>query len=99
MANANAWESTLINVQSANLNGGTTYGDFGVMINDASGSMAMFSGFATFASTALPTGTGDVTAVVSDYNGTQLLIRTLADVKYSLAAVAAEVVTSTKSVS
>lgn len=83
LANANEWESTLVNVQAATLNGGSTYGDFGVMINDATGSMSMFSGFANFATTPLPTGTGDVTAVVGDYNGIQLNIRNLNDVNIS----------------
>jgi hypothetical protein len=83
LANANEWESTLINVQAATLNGGTTYGDFGVMINDATGSMSMFSGFASFGSTPLPTGTGDVTAIIGDFNGTQLNIRNLNDVNIS----------------
>ena len=79
-ANANAWESSLIQVQNANLNGGSTYGDFGVMLNDPTGSISMFSGFANFGSTPLPVGTGTVIAVVGDYNGTQLNIRNLADV-------------------
>lgn len=83
MANANDWESTLVNVATATLNGGTTYGDFGVMLNDASGSISMFSAFSNFTSVALPTGTGDVTAVVGDYNGTQLNIRNLSDVNIS----------------
>jgi hypothetical protein len=79
-ANANAWESSLIQVQNANLNGGSTYGDFGVMLNDPTGSIGMFSGFANFGSTPLPAGTGTVVAVVGDYNGTQLNIRNLSDV-------------------
>ncbi|MFK7797161.1 MAG: DUF5689 domain-containing protein [Aureispira sp.] len=79
-ANANAWESSLIQVQNANLNGGSTYGDFGVMLNDATGSIGMFSGFANFGSTPLPAGTGSVVAVIGDYNGTQLNIRNLSDV-------------------
>ncbi len=83
LANANEWESTLVNVQTATLNGGSTYGDFGVMINDATGSMSMFSGFANFGTTSLPTGTGDVTAIVGDYNGVQLNIRNLNDVNIS----------------
>ncbi|WMX17342.1 DUF5689 domain-containing protein [Aureispira sp. CCB-E] len=82
-ANATAWESTLIQVQNANLNGGTTYGDFGIMLNDATGSIGLFSGFANFASAPIPTGTGTVTAVVGDYNGTQLNIRNLSDVNIS----------------
>lgn len=82
-ANANAWESTLINVQAANLNGGTTYGDFGIMLNDATGSISLFSAFSNFASTAIPTGTGDVTGVVGDYNGTQINIRNTSDVNIS----------------
>lgn len=82
-ANANAWESTLVNVQSATLSGGTTYGDFGVMLNDATGAISMFSGFASFASTPLPGGSGDVTGVVGDYNGTQINIRNTTDVNFS----------------
>jgi hypothetical protein len=82
-ANANAWESTLINVQNSNLNGGTTYGDFNIMLNDATGSIGLFSGFSNFASASIPTGTGDVTAVVGDYNGIQLNIRNLSDVNIS----------------
>lgn len=80
LANANAWESTLINVQNASLGGGATYGDFGVTLSDATGTIGMFSGFANFAATPLPTGTGDVTAVVGDFNGVQLNIRNLGDV-------------------
>jgi hypothetical protein len=80
IANANDWESTLINVQNASLNGGTTYGDFGVMLNDNTGSIDLFSGFSNFTATPLPTGTGDVTAVIGDYNGTQLNIRNTYDV-------------------
>jgi hypothetical protein len=82
-ANANAWESTLINVQAADLNGGTTYGDFGIMLNDATGSISMFSAFSNFTGTAIPTGTGDVTGVVGDYNGTQINIRNTSDVNIS----------------
>lgn len=82
-ANANAWESTLINVQTATLNGGTTYGDFGIMLNDATGSISMFSAFSNFTGTAIPTGTGDVTGVVGDYNGTQINIRNTSDVNIS----------------
>jgi hypothetical protein len=80
MANANDWESTLIKVEDAYLNGGTTYGDFGVMLNDPTGAVGLFSGFSNFANEPLPTGTGAVTAVVGNYNGTQLNIRDLYDV-------------------
>lgn len=83
-ANTNAWESTLVKVQNSTLNGGATYGDFSVMINDATGSMSMFSGFANFATTALPTGSGDVTAVIGEHtSGIQLKIRNTSDVNYS----------------
>lgn len=75
------WESTLINVQGASLSGGATYGDFGIMLNDATGSISMFSRFANFSSTPLPTGTGDVTAVIGNFGGNiQLNIRNLNDV-------------------
>lgn len=79
-ANANTWESTLVQVKDAYLNGGTTFGDFGVMLNDPTGSISLFSGFANFAATPLPAGTGIVTAIVGDFNGTQLNIRDLYDV-------------------
>ncbi|BDS11871.1 DUF5689 domain-containing protein [Aureispira anguillae] len=82
MANP-SWESTLINVQTATLSGGSTYGDFNVMLNDATGSISMFSAFSNFASTALPTGSGDVTGVVGDYNGTQINIRNTSDVNFT----------------
>lgn len=82
-SNANNWESTLIQVQNASLSGGNTYGSSGVMLNDATGSISMFSAFANFATTSLPTGTGNVTAVVGDFNGTQLKIRNLSDVTIS----------------
>jgi hypothetical protein len=82
-SNADDWESTLIQVMNANLNGGTTYGDFGIMLNDASGSISMFSAFANFATTAIPTGTGDVTGVVGDFNGVQINIRNTTDVNIS----------------
>lgn len=81
IANIGTWESTLIKVQGASLNGGATYGDFGVMLNDATGSISMFSRFANFGSTPLPTGTGDVTAVIGNFGGNaQLNIRNLNDV-------------------
>ncbi|MCH2021369.1 MAG: DUF5689 domain-containing protein, partial [Saprospiraceae bacterium] len=80
LTNANTWESTLINVENANLSGGTTYGDFGVLLNDPTGSISMFSGFSSFASVSLPTGTGDVTGIVGDYNGIQINIRNTFDV-------------------
>lgn len=80
LANGNAWESTLIKVQGASLNGGLTYGDFGVLLNDNTGSVTLFSAFSNFASVALPTGTGEVTGVIGDYNGLQVYIRNLTDV-------------------
>jgi len=81
IANGQAWESTLINVANANLNGGTTYGDFGIMLNDATGGISLFSAFSNFATTAIPAGTGDVTGVVGDHtSGLQINIRNTSDV-------------------
>ncbi len=81
--NADAWESTLVYVKDAGISGGNIYKDFDVLLTDATGSVNLHtSTYATFAESALPTGTVKVTAVVSQYGDKyQVFIRNLDDVE------------------
>lgn len=79
-ANLEAWESTLVKVKGATLSGGTTYSGTR-KLNDATGNVDFFTrSQASFASDALPTGTVDVVAVVSQFTNAQLIIRNKSDV-------------------
>lgn len=80
IANAEAWESTLVEIADASISGGTTYAGE-LTVTDASGNIAMFTrNQATFASNAIPGGSVRLIAVVSEFNAPQLFIRNLADV-------------------
>lgn len=80
LANAEAWESTLVRLNGITMSGGGVYNG-SVTISDASGSISMFTrSGANFANAALPTGTVDLIAVVSQFNDPQLIIRNLDDV-------------------
>jgi Family of unknown function (DUF5689) len=81
-ANGEAWESTLVRIDAATLSGsGSTYTGTLNLI-DATGTVALFtSGGATFAGTAYPTSTVQVTAIVSEYDVRQLNIRNTSDVQ------------------
>jgi len=81
-ANGESWESTLVTINSATLSGtGATYSG-SINLTDATGTVTMFtSGGASFASTTYPTGTVQVTAIVSDFDGRQLNIRNTSDVQ------------------
>lgn len=82
MANGDAWESTLVKIVDANLNGGPTYGD-GVTVNDGTGDINMFTFFsANFSDDNIPTTTGELTAIISDFNGIQLNMRNAADANF-----------------
>lgn len=78
--NKEAWESTLVLIESVTITGSATY-DGGTTVSDATGSIAMFTrAQATFSGTALPSGAVDLTAIVSEFNDPQVLIRNLSDV-------------------
>lgn len=82
LTHAQSWESTLVKLDSVTLTsgGGTYEGD--VIVEDATGSMLLFTRpQASFSGTALPTGKVSLTAIVSEYDAPQLLIRNLSDVK------------------
>jgi len=80
-ANFNAWESTLVKIVGATITGGSTLSG-NHTVTDASGSIVMFNQtYATFAGTPAPTGPVTITAIVSDYNGKQLILRNAADIQ------------------
>jgi hypothetical protein len=80
LANAQAWESTLVRIKDATLGDNTIYNG-SVTVTDATGSMVMFTrSQASFANTALPSGVVTVTGIVSEFNAPQLIIRNLTDV-------------------
>jgi hypothetical protein len=78
--NAEAWESTLVQINGASISGSATFTG-ATTVNDGSGSMTMFTRpSATFASSALPAEPVDMTAIVSQFTDHQLVIRNLEDV-------------------
>lgn len=78
--NAEAWESTLVQINGASISGSATFAG-ATTVNDGSGSMTMFTrNSATFASSALPAEPVDMTAIVSQFTDHQLVIRNLEDV-------------------
>lgn len=80
-ANSEAWESTLIQVQNATFSTTGFFDASNIAVNDGTGSVAFFSRFLLYSDfTPIPTGTGTVTAVMSENNGnTQLLMRYYTD--------------------
>lgn len=80
--NLESWESTLVKIENATItaDGGTYSG--GTNVTDASGTIVMFTrSQSTFASAALPSGMVTLTAIVSQFNDAQIIIRNLDDVK------------------
>ena len=84
--NYNSYESTLVTIENATLSNGATFvvGTNGSRtITDASSNMTLYTlSGASFASTALPTGSKSVTGIVGIFNSTyQLSIRGLSDIQ------------------
>lgn len=80
VANAEAWESTLVKIKNATIASGTYSGSKNV--TDASGTVVLFTRTqATFASQNVPTSAVEITAVVSQFDTPQLIIRNTTDVK------------------
>ncbi|MEM9836540.1 MAG: DUF5689 domain-containing protein [Bacteroidota bacterium] len=80
-ANAEAWESTLVQVMDATLSGGATIGG-NLTVDDGTGTVSLFTfNSATFAGSAVPTGEVNVTAIVSDFGGPQIVIRSGDDIE------------------
>lgn len=79
--NYNAWESTLVRVSNVTLSGGSNFSGSRTA-TDASGNIVVFtSSAALFALSPLPTTPVTITAIVSDFNGKQLLLRNINDVQ------------------
>lgn len=75
LANASDWESTLVQIADASMSGGPSYGD-GVTVGDGTGSIPMFTFFsASFSDNIIPSSTGTLTAILSNFNGYQLNMR------------------------
>jgi hypothetical protein len=80
LTNAQAWESTLVRIKDVMLLDNTIYNG-SVTVKDATGSMILFSrSQSTFAQTPLPTGMVTITALMSEFNAPQLIIRNSSDV-------------------
>jgi DNA/RNA endonuclease YhcR with UshA esterase domain len=80
LENAEAWESTLIQIENASFNGGSTFADAN-SVSDGSGSIDIFTrNAANFANTAVPSEPVSLLAIVSQFNGYQILMRNIGDV-------------------
>lgn len=81
LANAEAWESTLVRIEGATISGGATYSG-GRTVSDATGSIDLFTrSQATFSGNPVPAGSVNIVAIVSQFNSPQLVIRNLDDVE------------------
>ncbi|MBK8923075.1 MAG: hypothetical protein IPM81_16435 [Saprospirales bacterium] len=81
-ANFDAWESTLVKIVGASISGPGTPLSGSKTVTDASGSIAMFTqSYAAFASATTPSGAVTLTAIVSDFNGKQIILRNINDIK------------------
>jgi len=79
--NFNAWESTLVRISNVSITGGTTLSG-NRTLNDGTGTIAMFTtASATFSSLPTPANTVTLTAIVSDFNAKQVLMRNANDIQ------------------
>ncbi len=78
--NLEAWESTLVQISDATITGSTTFNG-ATTVSDGTGSIDMFTrSAASFSDDPLPAGAVTLTAIVSQFNDPQLVIRNLDDV-------------------
>jgi Family of unknown function (DUF5689) len=81
-SNFDAWESTLVKMSGVTITGSTSIYSGNKTLTDASGSIAMFTqSGASFANFPIPTAPVSVTAIVSDFNGKQVILRNKNDVQ------------------
>ena len=79
--NFNAWESTLVRISNVTITGGATLSG-NRTLNDGTGTIAMFTNAtATFSSLATPAVPVTLTAIVSDFNAKQVLMRNANDIQ------------------
>lgn len=81
-SNFNAWESTLVKITGVTITGSTSTYSGSKNLTDASGTIVMFTqSSASFANFPIPTTPVTVTAIVSDFNGKQVILRNKNDVE------------------
>jgi len=81
-ANFDAWESTLVRISGVTVTGGGVNYAYSHTVTDATGNIPLFTqSYAAFALQPIPTGTVTLTAIISDYDGKQLILRGLGDVQ------------------
>ena len=81
--NLSKHESTLITIKDVELSGGATYGSNSgnITMTDATGTITLYTrAAASFASQGLKTGKVTITAIVSEFNSPQLVLRKIEDV-------------------
>ncbi len=80
IANLEEWESTLVLIENVTISGGSTFNGL-LTVTDDTGSLGMFTrSAASFANAAVPSGTVNLRAVVSEFNDPQIFIRDLNDI-------------------
>ncbi len=79
IANLENWESTLVLIKGATIAAGNYSGSRNV--SDGSGTIVLFTrSQASFSGQAVPSGTVDITAIVSQFNTPQIIIRNTSDI-------------------
>ncbi len=79
--NFESYESTLIKIVDAEINGGGSFSG-GKDVTDGTGTVEMYTRSASsFANTPVPTGNVSVTAIASEFNGPQIVVRDADDVE------------------
>ncbi|MCB0639259.1 MAG: nuclease, partial [Lewinella sp.] len=82
LANGDAWESTLVYLADVTLSGNSVFSG-NVDVSDGTGTLPLFSySSADFANDVLPAGTGNLTAIISDFNGIQINLRNGDDIDF-----------------
>ncbi len=80
LTNLDTWESTLVKLKDVTLSGGGTYSG-SITLSDGNEEIVLYTPpAATFSGSPLPSGNAEVTAIVSQFNDPQLIIRNLDDV-------------------
>lgn len=80
-ANFNAWESTLVHIVNSTISAGASLSG-NHTVSDGTGSITLFTtATATFAPNPVPAGAVKLTAIVSDFNGKQILLRNANDIQ------------------
>ncbi len=81
ISNSEPWESTLVKIENATISGNSIF-DGTLTVQDGTGSIDLYTrNQASFSGTAVPTGEVEITAIVSQFNDPQIILRSASDVK------------------